>query len=133
VADLLGGQVQVTFESPLSSIEYIRSGKLRALAVGTSKRIGMMPELPTISELGFPGFDVSLWMGLLVPARTPADIVDKLAQETARILNEPTMRAKLEAQGAEPAYRSPAAFSAFIADETKRFSQIVDDIKLRVD
>ena len=71
-------------------------------------------------------------MGLLVPARTPADIVDKLAQETARILNEPTMRAKLEAQGAAPAYRSPAAFSAFIADETKRFSRIVDDIKLRV-
>jgi tripartite-type tricarboxylate transporter receptor subunit TctC len=93
----------------------------------------MMPELPTISELGFPGFDVSLWMGLLVPARTPADIVDKLAQETARILNEPTMRAKLVEQGAEPAYRSPAAFSAFIADETKRFSEIVDDIKLRVD
>jgi len=133
VADVVSGQVSMMFINVPSAISLVRAGKLRALAVGTSKRIGMMPELPTISELGFPGFDVSLWMGLLVPARTPADIVDKLAQETARILNEPTMRANLEAQGAEPAYRSPAAFSAFIADETKRFSQIVDDIKLRVD
>jgi tripartite-type tricarboxylate transporter receptor subunit TctC len=133
VADVVSGQVSMMFINVPSAISLVRAGKLRALAVGTSKRIDMMPELPTIFELGFPGFDVSLWMGLLVPARTPADIVDKLAQETARILNEPTMRAKLEEQGAEPAYRSPAAFSAFIADETKRFSQIVDDIKLRVD
>jgi tripartite-type tricarboxylate transporter receptor subunit TctC len=133
VADVVSGQVSMMFINVPSAISLVRAGKLRALAVGTSKRIDMMPELPTISERGFPGFDVSLWMGLLVPARTPADIVDKLAQETARILNEPMMRAKLEAQGAEPAYRSPAAFSAFIADETKRFSQIVDDIKLRVD
>jgi len=133
VADVVSGQVSMMFINVPSAISLVRAGKLRALAVGTSKRIDMMQELPTISELGFPGFDVSLWMGLLVPARTPADIVDKLAQETARILNEPMMRAKLEAQGAEPAYRSPAAFSAFIADETKRFSQIVDDIKLRVD
>jgi tripartite-type tricarboxylate transporter receptor subunit TctC len=133
VADVVSGQVSMMFINVPSAISLVRAGKLRALAVGTSKRIDMMQELPTISELGFPGFDVSLWMGLLVPARTPADIVDKLAQETARILNEPMMRAKLEAQGAEPAYRSPAAFSAFIADETKRLSQIVNDIKLRVD
>ena len=133
VADVVSGQVSMMFINVPSAISLVRAGKLRALAVGTSKRIDMMQELPTISELGFPGFDVSLWMGLLVPARTPADIVDKLAQETARIPNEPMMRAKLEAQGAEPAYRSPAAFSAFIADEMKRFSRIVDDIKLRVD
>ena len=133
VADVVSGQVSMMFINVPSAISLVRAGKLRALAVGTSKRIDMMQELPTISELGFPGFDVSLWMGLLVPARTPADIVDKLAQETARILNEPMMRAKLEAQGAEPAYRSPAAFYAFIADETKRLSQIVNDIKLRVD
>jgi tripartite-type tricarboxylate transporter receptor subunit TctC len=133
VADVVSGQVSMMFINVPSAMSLVRAGKLRALAVGTSRRIDMMPELPTISELGFPGFDVSLWMGLLVPARTPADIVDKLAQETARILNEPTMRAKLEAQGAAPAYRSPAAFSAFIADETKRFSRIVDDIMLRVD
>lgn len=133
VADVVSGQVSMMFINVPSAISLVRAGRLRALAVGTSKRIDSMPELPTISELGFPGFDVSLWMGLLVPARTPADIIDKLSQETARILNDPKMRAKLEEQGAEPAYRSPAAFSAFIADETKRFSQVVHDIKLRAD
>jgi tripartite-type tricarboxylate transporter receptor subunit TctC len=133
VADVVSGQVSMMFINVPSAMSLVRAGKLRALAVGTSKRLDSMPEVPTVSELGFPGFDVSLWMGLLVPARTPADIIDKLAQETARILNDPKMRTKLEEQGAEPAYRSPAAFSAFIADEIKRFSQIVRDINLRVD
>jgi tripartite-type tricarboxylate transporter receptor subunit TctC len=133
VADVVSGQVSMMFINVPSAMSLVRAGKLRALAVGTSKRLDSMPEVPTVSELGFPGFDVDLWMGLLVPARTPADIIDKLAQETARILNDPKMRAKLEEQGAEPAYRSPAAFSAFIADEIKRFSQIVRDINLRVD
>ena len=133
VADVVSGQVAMMFINVPSAISLIRAGKLRALAVGTSKRIEMMPELPTVAELGFPGFDVSLWMGLLLPAASPPAIVDKLAQETARFLDEPTMRAKLAEQGVEPAYRSPAAFSAFIADEMKRFSRIVNDIKLRVD
>ena len=133
VADVVSGQVSMMFINVPSAMSLVRAGKLRALAVGTSKRLDSMPEIPTVSELGFPGFDVSLWMGLLVPARTPAGIIDKLAQETSRILNDPKMRAKLEEQGAEPAYRSPAAFSAFIADETKRFSHIVHDIGLRVD
>jgi tripartite-type tricarboxylate transporter receptor subunit TctC len=133
VADVVSGQVSMMFINVPSAMSLVRAGKLRALAVGTSKRLDSMPDIPTVSELGFPGFDVSLWMGLLVPARTPADIVDKLAQEVSRILEDPKMRAKLEEQGAEPAYRSPAAFSAFIADETKRFSRIVHDINLRVD
>jgi tripartite-type tricarboxylate transporter receptor subunit TctC len=133
MADVVSGQVSMMFINVPSAMSLVRAGKLRALAVGTSKRIDMLPDLPTVSELGFPGFDVSLWMGLLVPAGTPAAVIDKLAQETARILDEPTMRAKLAEQGAEPAYRSPVAFSTFIADETKRFRQIVNDIKLRVD
>ncbi len=133
VADVVSGQVSMMFVNVPSAISLVRTGKLRALAVGTSKRIDMMPELPTMSELGFSGFDVSLWMGLLVPAGTPAAIVDKLSGEIARILNEPRMRAKMGEQGAEPAYRSPAAFSAFLAEETKRFGKIVSDIELRVD
>jgi len=133
VADVVSGQVSMMFINVPSAISLVRAGKLRALAVGTSKRLDSMPELPTVAELGFPGFDVSLWMGLLLPAHAPTDIVDKLSQEVSRILHDPKMRAKLEEQGAEPAYRPPAAFSAFIADEIKRFSQIVRDINLRVD
>jgi tripartite-type tricarboxylate transporter receptor subunit TctC len=133
VADVVSGQVSMMFINVPSAISLVRAGKLRALAVGTSKRLDSMPELPTVAELGFPGFDVSLWMGLLLPAHAPTAIVDKLSQEVSRILHDPKMRAKLEEQGAEPAYRSPAGFSAFIADEIQRFSQIVRDINLRVD
>jgi tripartite-type tricarboxylate transporter receptor subunit TctC len=133
VADVVSGQVAMMFINVPSAISLVRAGKLRVLAVGTSKRLDSMPDVPTVAEQGFPGFDVSLWMGLLVPARTPADIVDKLAQDTSRVLNDPKMQAKLAEQGAEAAYRPPAAFSAFIHDEIERFSRIVRDINLRVD
>jgi tripartite-type tricarboxylate transporter receptor subunit TctC len=133
VADVVAGQVSMMFVNVPSAIGLVRAGRLRALAVGTSNRIAMMPELPTVAELGFPGFDVSLWMGLLVPTGTPALVVDKLTRELAVVLDEPTMRAKLAAQGAEPAYSPPAKFSAFIDDEIKRFARIVNDIDLRVD
>ena len=133
VADVVSGQVSMMFINVPSVIGLVRAGKLRVLAAGTSKRLDSMPELPTVAELGFPGFDVSLWMGLLVPAHTPADIVNKIAQDTSRVLDDPKMRARLAEQGAEPAYRPPAAFSAFIHDEIKRFGQIVRDINLHVD
>jgi tripartite-type tricarboxylate transporter receptor subunit TctC len=133
VADVVSGQVSMMFVNVPSAIGLVRAGKLRVLAAGTLKRLDSMPEVPTVAELGFPGFDVSLWMGLLVPVRTPADIVDKISQDTSRVLNDPSMRAKLAEQGAEPAYRPPAAFSAFIHDEIKRFGQIVRDINLHVD
>lgn len=132
LSDLVSGQVSMMFVNVPSAISLVHAGKLRALAVGTSKRIAMMPELPTLSELGMPGFDVSLWMGLLAPAGTPPDVVDKLAHETSRVLADPAMREKLAVQGAVPAYRSPAEFSAFIADEVVRFGHVVNDIKLRV-
>jgi tripartite-type tricarboxylate transporter receptor subunit TctC len=133
VADVVAGQVSMMFVNVPSAIGLVRAGKLRALATGTAQRIAMMPELPTVAELGLPGFDVSLWMGLLLPAGTPAPVIDKLTQEIAVVLKRPEMQAKLEAQGAEPAYSPPAEFSAFIASETKRFSQIVSEFEMRVD
>jgi tripartite-type tricarboxylate transporter receptor subunit TctC len=133
VADVVAGQVSMMFVNVPSAIGLVRAGKLRALATGTAQRIAMMPELPTVAELGLPGFDVSLWMGLLLPAGTPVPVIDKLTQEIAVVLKRPEMQAKLEAQGAEPAYSPPAEFSAFIASETKRFSQIVSEFEMRVD
>jgi tripartite-type tricarboxylate transporter receptor subunit TctC len=133
VQDVVSGMVSMMFVNVPSGLSLVRAGKLRALAVGTSKRIVMMPELPTVAELGFPGFDVSLWMGLLMPAGTPADVIDKMSQEIARALADPAVRKKIEEQGAEPAYSPPAEFSKFIADETKRFEELVKDVGLRVD
>ena len=133
VTDVVAGRVSMMFVNVPSGIGLIRAGKLRALAAGTSNRIAMMPDLPTVAEQGFPGFDVSLWMGLLVPAGTPAPVIDKLTREIAVVLDKPEMQAKLETQGAEPAYSPPAAFSGFIGEEIKRFGRIVKDIDLRVD
>jgi tripartite-type tricarboxylate transporter receptor subunit TctC len=111
-----------------SGLSLVKAGKLRALAVGTSKRIVQMPDLPTVAELGYPDFDVSLWMGLLMPVGTPADVIDKMSKATERALADPGVRKKIEEQGAEP-----AAFSKFVVDETKRFGELVKDVGLRVD
>jgi tripartite-type tricarboxylate transporter receptor subunit TctC len=133
VQDVVSGQVPMMFINVPSGLSLMKAGKLRALAVGTSKRIVMMPDLPTVAELGFPGFDVSLWMGLLMPAGTPADIIDTMSKETAKALADPAVRKKIEEQGAEPAYMPPAAFSKFIVDEAKRFGELVKEVGLRVD
>ncbi|MBN9088001.1 MAG: tripartite tricarboxylate transporter substrate binding protein [Reyranella sp.] len=133
VQDVVAGQVPMMFINVPSGLSLVKAGKLRALAVGTSKRIAQMPDLPTVAELGYPGFDVSLWMGLLMPAGTPADVIDRMTKETAKALADPAVRKKVEEQGAEPAYLPPAEFSKFVVDETKRFSELVKDVGLRVD
>ncbi|TMJ26717.1 MAG: tripartite tricarboxylate transporter substrate binding protein [Alphaproteobacteria bacterium] len=133
VQDVVSGQVPMMFINVPSGLSLVTAGKLRALAVGTSKRIAQMPDLPTVAELGYPDFDVSLWMGLLMPAGTPADVIDKMSKATERALADPAVRKKIEEQGAEPAYLAPAAFSKFVVDETKRFGELVKDVGLRVD
>ena len=133
VQDVVSGQVPMMFINVPSGLSLVKAGKLRALAVGTAKRIGMMPDLPTVAELGYPGFEVSLWMGLLMPAGTPAGIIDRMSKETASALADPAVRKKLEEQGAEPAYMPPAEFSRFVVDETSRFAELVKDVGLRVD
>jgi len=133
VQDVVSGQVPMMFINVPSGLSLVTAGKLRALAVGTSKRIVQMPDLPTVAELGYPDFDVSLWMGLLMPAGTPADVIDKMSKATERALADPAVRKKIEEQGAEPAYSTPAACSTFVADETRRLGALVKDVGRRVD
>ena len=133
VQDVVSGQVPMMFINVPSGLALVKAGKLRALAVGSAQRIVMMPDLPTVAELGFAGFDVSLWMGLLMPAGTPADVIDTMSKETAKALADPAVRKKIEEQGAEPAYMPPAAFSKFVVDEAKRFGELVKAVGLRVD
>src|SRR3954471_1606990 len=99
VQDVVSGQVPMMFINVPSGLSLVKAGKLRALAVGTSKRIAQMPDLPTVAELGYPGFDVSLWMGLLMPAGTPTDVIDKMSKETAKALADPAVSKKIEEQG----------------------------------
>jgi tripartite-type tricarboxylate transporter receptor subunit TctC len=133
VQDVVSGQVSMMFVNVPSGLSLVQAGKLRALAVGTSKRIAMMPDLPTVAELGFPGFNVSLWMGLLMPAGTSADLINNMSKEVRHALTDPALTKKIQEQGAEPAYAPPAVFSKFIVDETKRFDELVKDVGLRVD
>jgi tripartite-type tricarboxylate transporter receptor subunit TctC len=133
VQDVVSGQVSMMFINVPSGMSLVQAGKLRVLAVGSARRLGSMPDVPTVAETGFPGFDVSLWMGLLMPAGTPADVIDRMSKEVEHALADPALAKKIAEQGAEPAYTPPAVFSKFVVDETRRFDELVKEAGLRVD
>jgi tripartite-type tricarboxylate transporter receptor subunit TctC len=133
LTDLLGGQVQVMFDLMPTSIELVRAGKLRALAVTTARRSSLAPDLPTMAEAGLPGFDISTWYGLFAPAGTPGAIVAKWNADVTKILNAPDVRARFVADGAEPAPDTPEQFSQFIAAELAKYARIVKASGAKVD
>jgi tripartite-type tricarboxylate transporter receptor subunit TctC len=124
LTDLLGGQVQVAFTSVAASIEHIRTGKLRALAIPTATRSELMPDIPTISEF-FPGYEASQWYGVGLPKNTPAEIIGKLNNEINAALVDPTMRARLADLGGAVLAGSPADFGKLIADETEKWAKVI--------
>jgi len=125
VLAVLGGEVDLTFIAIPVAAPHIRSGKVRAIAVSTAKRSGVMPELPTIAEAGVPGYEVVNAYGVMAPAGTPREIVVKLQQEIARILNLPDVRERLMGLGAEPVGSTPETFSAYLQTETAKWSKVV--------
>jgi tripartite-type tricarboxylate transporter receptor subunit TctC len=122
--DLLGGQVQVMFGTMPASIQYIRAGTLRALAVTTATRSEVLPDLPTVGTF-VPGYEASTWYGLSVPKNTPADIIDKLNKEINTALADPKMKARLADLGGTILAGSPADFGKLIADETEKWSKVI--------
>jgi len=134
MADLLAGQVQLMFDNLASALPHVKAGKLRALAVTTLARSPAMPDLPTIAESGLPGFDLTTWFGLMVPAGTPPEIVAKLNAEVVRALNAKDMRERLEKMGAEPpANNTPEHFAAFIRAEAAKYARVVKESGAKVD
>ena len=125
LADLIGGQVQLMFDNLPSSLQFIKAGKLRALAVTSSARSSALPDLPTLAESGLPGFEASSWFGVLAPAHTPPAIVAKLNAAIGAWLATPEAKEKLSAQGAIPAGGPPEAFVKHIADETAKWAKVV--------
>jgi len=123
--DLLGGQVSMMFSQLSSALPHVRSGKLRALGMASLKRSPVMPELPTIAEQGFPGFEAVSWYALMVPAGTPHEVVAKLHTETSRILKLPEVRDRLAGLGAEPVGNSPQELAATIRSESARWSEVI--------
>ena len=125
VVDLLGGHVSLMFDNMSSALPNIKSGRVRALAVTTLQRSPLLPQLPTISEAGLRGFDISTWFGIFAPAGTPPDIVARLNTETVRILNTREMKERLLALGAEPAGNKPDEFAAFVRLEIQKYARVV--------
>jgi len=132
--DLLGGQHLVAFDTMPASSPHVRSGKLRALAVSSAKRVASFPDVPTAEEAGLPGYQVTTWYGLFAPAGTPPAIVNRLHADTVKAMQTPDTKAKLDGIGADGTVsRSPEEFAAQVRADTARYSKIVKDIGLRID
>ena len=130
--DLIGGQINLLFSSTVSSLPHVKSGKLRGLAITSLKRASALPAIPTVAEY-YPGFESSSWFGLLVPAKTPKPIVDRLLKDTRAALESPEVKDKLVSQGAEPGGCSPAEFAAFFHSEIKKWGGVVKSSGVRLD
>ena len=127
ITDLLGGQVQMTFDTVPVVLPQVRAGKLKALAVATPKRSPLAPEVPTMDESGLPAFAGGTWFGVLAPARTPAAAVARLNQEIAAILHAPDVVQTFTERGIEPVGNSAAEFRAFIEAESRRWLKVAQD------
>jgi len=131
-ADLVGGQVQASFPTIVSSTVYINSGRLRALAVTTPKRVPALPNMPTFAETGVQGMVVVNWYGLVAPLKTPPAIIDHLAAATNKVMRSPDMMKSLLADGSEAVGSAPAEFAAHIKSEHEQWSRVVKDAGIRV-
>jgi len=133
VTDLIGGQVQYMFDNMPSAWPQVQAGKLRALAVTTPTRSPAAPNVPTMQESGFKGFDVSSWFGLMAPAGTPAPIIDKLNAAVLKALAKPDVQKRMMELGAEPQKTTPAEFGAFIKKEVDTWAPVVKASGAKVD
>ncbi|MBI5720834.1 MAG: tripartite tricarboxylate transporter substrate binding protein [Burkholderiales bacterium] len=125
VADMVGGRIQVIFDAWPTTSPHVRAGKLRYLAVSTARRSALEPEVPTMTELGLSGFDLYVWYGLMAPAGTPAEIVQKLARLTAEITTKADLRERFASLGMEPLTGTPDRFAEHLRVETDKWARIV--------
>jgi tripartite-type tricarboxylate transporter receptor subunit TctC len=133
LSEVIAGQVQALFSIALSAIPQVKAGKVRALAITSARRSALAPELPTLAESGFPGFEVVGWFGWLAPAKTPKAIVDRLSAEIVRILKQPDMKERLLTLGADPVASTPQEFTAFIAAEHAKWARVIREANIRVE
>ena len=132
LADLIGGQIVATMDNMPPYIPQVKAGKIRALAVSPARRSPAVPDVPTVAEAGVPGYDSGAWFGLVAPAHTPKDIVDKLSHETARILKLPDVSARLSDLGAEPVGGTPEQFAAHIKAEIAKWAKVIKEANVEL-
>jgi tripartite-type tricarboxylate transporter receptor subunit TctC len=133
LVDLIGGQVQIMCTSPLPAMPHVKSGKLRALAMTGAKRSRSAPEIPTVAEAGYKGYEASLWYALLAPAGTPRPIIARLNADAAKIIRSAAMAEQLLAQGAEPEGNSPQELDAFLRAEIDRWTKLIARAHIKAD
>jgi tripartite-type tricarboxylate transporter receptor subunit TctC len=133
VTDLVAGRTHASSAGTPPLLPHVKSGKLRVIAVGTARRLQSIPEVPTVAEQGYPGFETSQWYGLSAPAKTPEPIVKRLAEEAAKAAKSPLVQERFKPDDAEPAGSSPAEYAAFIKKEQERWSKVVRTAKIRAD
>jgi tripartite-type tricarboxylate transporter receptor subunit TctC len=133
VADTIGGQVQLVFGAVPVTLPHVKAGRLRALAVTTDKRIAAAPDLPTVAESGYPGYEVTNWHGLVGPRGLPRDIVERLNREIGQVVLGEEMKKSLAADGLEPAGGSPARFGEILKNEMARWGKVVQQAGIKID
>jgi tripartite-type tricarboxylate transporter receptor subunit TctC len=131
--DTIGGQVQLIFGAIPATLPHVKAGRLRALAVTTSKRVSAAPELPTVAEVGYPGYEVTNWHGLIAPRGVPAEIVERLNREVNELIKGEEMKKSLAADGLEPAGGSPAHFAEILKVEAARWAKVVKQAGIKVE
>jgi len=133
LVDLIGGQVQMFINHPIAVIPYIRSGKVKAISISGESRLSVLPQVPTFSEAGLPGFDLKNWAGVAAPAATPKAIIDKLSAEIARILNLPEVKEKLVGQGMDPFISTPEQAAALMKADMAKFVRIIKTANIKME
>lgn len=133
VTDLLGGHVQMMFAGPLAFEQYIKADRLRALAVADKRRSSLLPDVPTMTEAGFPGVETGTWYALLVPARTPRPIVDQIYGAVAKIMQQPDMKKRMAGQGVDIVASTPQQTDKMLVEETAKWAKLVKAANIKVE
>ena len=133
LADLVAGQVQMFFSPPDTAIPQIKAGKLKAIAISGATRLSALPQVPTFTEAGLPGFNVKNWFGVLAPAGTPKPIIDRLSSEIAKILAIAEVREKLVSQGMEPFISTPEQFAALIRSDFAQYAKVIKQANIKLE
>jgi tripartite-type tricarboxylate transporter receptor subunit TctC len=133
MTDLLGGQVQMLFATPLTALAHVKNGRLKAIAYSDTVRFPALPQVPTFAEAGLPGYSARTWHGMLAPASTPKTVVDRLSNEIARSLNMPGVKEKLAGQGLDLYITNPEQFAALLKSDMETFARIIKAANIKVD
>jgi tripartite-type tricarboxylate transporter receptor subunit TctC len=133
ITDLIAGQVQLVFSSAPSVVPHVLNGRLGALGVGSAKRTPALPDVPTVAESGVPGYEYTTWYGIFAPAKTPTAVIAKLNAGIVRMLAEPQMSQRFQSQGGDPTSSTPAALTAYMREETARWTRVIKTAGIKIE